>query len=110
MLAHSGEDRAKHIRREYAGVGVVARAVIAVEKRQGADIGPLGPAYRDRIIKGCEIRSLSTKEQCSVIHGECSYPVGSGGGILGLRSIEDHVLKSLGNGVVVAEVFLLLRI
>ena len=35
VLAHRGEHRAEHLRRQHAGVGVVARAVIAAEQRDG---------------------------------------------------------------------------
>ena len=37
VVAHCSKHRAKHLRRQHAGVGVVARAVIAREQRERAD-------------------------------------------------------------------------
>src|SRR4051795_13324316 len=39
VLAHCSKHRAKHLRRQHAGVGVVARAMIAREQRERADRG-----------------------------------------------------------------------
>ena len=44
--AHRREHRAEHLRRQHAGIGVVARAVIAAEQRDGADVGLAAMAER----------------------------------------------------------------
>src|SRR4029078_1766726 len=48
VFAHRSKHRAKHVRRQHAGVGVVARAVIAREQRERPDLGPAAMAERRR--------------------------------------------------------------